>query len=51
MTNAFKCQEERELRAQAEQVRGRLDSLAANLRVVDDEVESLAPQLMQHELL
>ncbi len=51
MTNDFKSQEERELRAQVEQVRGRLEGLAADLRVVDDEVESLAPQRMHHELL
>ena len=51
MTNGFKSQEERELRAQVGQVRGRLKGLAADLRVVDDEVESLAPQRMHHELL
>ena len=44
-------QEEQELRAQVEQVRGRLEGLAADLRVVDDEVESLAPQRLHHELL
>ncbi len=51
MTNGFKSQEERELRAQVEQVRGKLAGLAADLRVVDDEVETLAPQRMHHELL
>ena len=44
-------QEEPELRAQVEQVRGRLEGLAADLRVVDEEVESLAPQRQHHELL
>jgi hypothetical protein len=33
------------------QVRGRLEGLTADLRVVDDEVESLAQQRMHHELL
>ena len=47
----MKSQEEQELRAQVEQVRGRLQDLAADLGVVDDEVESLAPQRMHHELL
>jgi len=47
----MKSQEEQELRAQVEQVRERLDGLTADLRVVDDEVESLAPQRTQHELL
>jgi hypothetical protein len=47
----MKSQEEQELRVQVEQVRGSLDGLAADLRVVDDEVESLAPQRMHHELL
>ena len=47
----MKCQEEQELHAQVKQVRGRLQGLAADLRVVDDEVEALAPQRMQHELL
>ena len=47
----MKSQQEQEVRAQVEQVRERLDGLAADLRVVDDEVESLAPQRMQHELL
>jgi hypothetical protein len=47
----MKSQEEQELQAQVEQVRGRLQDLTADLRVVDDEVESLAPQRMHHELL
>lgn len=47
----MKSQEEKELSTQLEQVRGRLDDLAAELRVVDDEAESLAPQRKQHELL
>jgi len=47
----MKSQQEQELHAQVEQVRGRLRGLAADLRVVDDEVESLAPQRMHHELL
>jgi hypothetical protein len=51
MTNASNSQEERELRSQVEQVRGRLEGLTADLRVVDDEIESLAPQRMHHELL
>jgi hypothetical protein len=51
MTDGLNSQEERELRAQVEQVRGRLKGLTADLRVVDDEVERLAPQRRQHELL
>jgi hypothetical protein len=47
----MKSQEEQELQAQVEQVRGRLEGLAADLRVVDDEVDSLAPQRVHHELL
>jgi outer membrane biosynthesis protein TonB len=47
----MKSQEEQKLRAQVEQVRGRLQDLAGELRVVDDEVESLAPQRVHHELL
>ena len=47
----MKSQEEQELRARVEQVRGRLQGLNADLRVVDDEVESLAPRRIQHELL
>jgi hypothetical protein len=43
--------EELELHARAEQVRGRRQGLAADLRLVDDEVESLAPQRIHHELL
>jgi len=46
-----KSQQEQEARAQVEQVDERLQGLAADLRVVDDEVESLAPQRMHHELL
>jgi hypothetical protein len=33
MTNGFKSQEQRELRARVEQVRGKLEGLAADLRV------------------
>jgi hypothetical protein len=51
MTNGLNSHEEQELRAQVHQVRGRLERLAADLRVVDDQVESLAPQRTQHELL
>lgn len=47
----MKPPEERELRAQVEQVRGRMQGLAADLHAVDDEVESLATQRMHHELL
>jgi outer membrane biosynthesis protein TonB len=47
----MKSQEEQKIRAQAEQVRGRLQDLEADLRVVDDEFESLAPQRLHHELL
>jgi chromosome segregation ATPase len=43
--------EEKKLRAQAEQVRGRLQGLDAELRAVDDELESLATQRTHHELL
>lgn len=51
MSDGLKSQEEQKLRTQVEQVRGKLEGLAADLRVVDDEVESLAPQRLQHELL
>jgi prefoldin subunit 5/uncharacterized membrane protein YgcG len=51
MSNDLKSQEEQELLTQAGQVRGRLEDLNAELRVLDDEVESLAPQRMHHELL
>jgi len=44
-------QEERALSAQVEQVRGQLRGLAAELRVVDDELEGLAPQRTHHQLL
>ena len=47
----MKSQEEQELRAKVEQVREKLQGLTADLRVVDDEVESLAPQRTHHELL
>ena len=47
----MKPQQEQELRAQVEQVRSKLEGLAADVRVVDDEVESLATQRMQHDLL
>ncbi len=51
MSDALKSQEEQELLTQVVQVRGRLEGLTADLRVVDDEVESLASQRMHHELL
>jgi len=44
-------QEERALRDQVAQVRGKLQGLAADLRVVDGEREGLAPQRMHHQLL
>jgi len=47
----MKSQEEQELRSQAEQVRERLGSLTDELRVVDGEIGSLAPQREHHELL
>jgi hypothetical protein len=47
----MKAQEEQQLRGQVAQARGRLQGLAADLRVVDDEVEGLAPQRTHHELL
>jgi len=47
----MKSQEEQELRVQVEQVRGRLQGLETDLRVVDDEVEGLAPQQTHYELL
>jgi len=37
--DGINSQEERELRSQVEQVRGRLQGLADDLRVVDDEVD------------
>jgi hypothetical protein len=47
----MKSQEEQAIRSKVEQVRGRLESLTADLRVVDGEVESLAPEREHHELL
>jgi outer membrane biosynthesis protein TonB len=47
----MKSQEEQALHAQVEQVRARLQGLTGDLRTLDDEVERLAPQRMQHELL
>jgi outer membrane biosynthesis protein TonB len=47
----MKSQEEQALHAQAELVRGKLQEFAAELRVVDDELEGLAPQRMHHQLL
>jgi hypothetical protein len=46
-----KSQEEQEVLTQVAQVRGRLEGLTADLRVLDDEVESLAQQRTHHELL
>ncbi len=51
MSDDLQSQEEQELLTQEVQVRGRLEGLTADLRVVDDEVESLASQRMHHELL
>ena len=39
------------LEAQAEAVRGKLQDLTADLRTVDDEVEGLARQRTEHDLL
>ncbi|HUG03680.1 MAG TPA: AgmX/PglI C-terminal domain-containing protein [Steroidobacteraceae bacterium] len=47
----MKSQEEISIQARAEQVRGKLQEFAAELRVVDDELEGLAPQRMHHQLL
>jgi hypothetical protein len=44
-------QENTALRAQIEQARARLEAHEADLRVVDDEFEALAPRRRQHELL
>jgi hypothetical protein len=51
MTDGLKSQEEQQLHAQADQLRGKLEGLTADLRVVDEELESLAPQRKHHELL
>jgi outer membrane biosynthesis protein TonB len=51
MTNGMKSQEEQEVLAQVQQVRERLQALKAELRVVDDELENLAPQRKNPELL
>ena len=40
----MKSHEEQELHAQVEEVRGRLQDLTADLRVIDDELDSLAQQ-------
>ncbi|MDH3626719.1 MAG: AgmX/PglI C-terminal domain-containing protein [Acidobacteriota bacterium] len=40
-----------ELRARAEEVRSRVQTLTDDLRVVDENVDALAPQRMHHELL
>ncbi len=47
----MKSHQEQEVRARVGQVRGKLEDLAADLRLVDDEVERLRPQREQHELL
>ncbi|MBD3868290.1 MAG: AgmX/PglI C-terminal domain-containing protein [Acidobacteria bacterium] len=47
----MKSQEEQQVRAQVEEIRGRLQDLTDDLHVVDGEVESLGPQRMHHELL
>jgi hypothetical protein len=47
----MKSEKERELCERADRARSRLQDLAANLRVVDDEVEKLAPQRQHHALL
>ena len=47
----MKSQQEEELRGQVDQVRGKLEGLASDLRVIDEDVESLVPQRMHHELL
>ncbi|MGB5133447.1 MAG: AgmX/PglI C-terminal domain-containing protein [Steroidobacteraceae bacterium] len=47
----MKSQEEQALHTQAEQVRGKLQGLSADLRRIDDELEDLAPQRLQHQLL
>jgi outer membrane biosynthesis protein TonB len=47
----MKSQEEMALHAQAEQLRAKLQELGAELQVVDDELEGLAPQRMHHQLL
>jgi prefoldin subunit 5 len=51
MTTGLNSQQEQELRAQVEQVRERLEHHAAELRVVDAEIETLAPQRTHHDLL
>jgi len=47
----MKSQEELKIHAEAEEARERLRALAEDLRVVDEEVESLGPQREQHDLL
>jgi hypothetical protein len=47
----MKSTQEQKLHAEVEQARGRLQSLTDDLRVVDDEVEGLAPQRARYELL
>ncbi|MGH8130369.1 MAG: hypothetical protein ACRES3_05895, partial [Steroidobacteraceae bacterium] len=44
-------QDERALRSQVEQIRGKLRGLAADLHVVDGEREGLDPQRTHHQLL
>jgi hypothetical protein len=47
----MKSQEELAIHARAEQLRGKLQEFAGELRVVDDELVGLGPQRMHHELL
>ena len=44
-------QQEQELRARADGIRGKLQDLESELREVDAELEALAPRRAQHELL
>ncbi|MEJ2109081.1 MAG: AgmX/PglI C-terminal domain-containing protein [Acidobacteriota bacterium] len=51
MSNNLKSPEEQQLLAQAAQVRERQESLKIDLRVIDDELDDLAPQRTRYELL
>jgi hypothetical protein len=51
MSDNIKSKEEQELLTRVFQGRGTIEKLTADLRVIDDEVESLAPQRMHHEVL
>jgi len=49
--NGAVSQEELQIRARAKEIHAKVDEFKSDLGVVDGEIEALAPQRMQHELL